>query len=119
MIYRFSQMLVALAVIVGCSTGLTSIEHASEDYKQNRGYSSLETVAYSFYKGMRRSEVERLLGDPDYSPIDGQYYYSSSGSVDSDEQGRGVTAGLVVDYRDEHGEVTDTLYEYRLGPIGE
>jgi outer membrane protein assembly factor BamE (lipoprotein component of BamABCDE complex) len=119
MIYRILHILVALVILSGCATGLTSREHASEDYKQNGDYASLETIANSFYKGMRRSEVERLLGVPDYSPIEGQYYYSSSRSVDSDEQGRGVPAGLVVDYRDENGQVSDTLQEFWLGPIGE
>lgn len=119
MIYRISQLLLATIIFAGCSTGLSPIENASIDYKQNRGYTSLETISNSLYRGMLRSEVERLLGDPDYSPIDGQYYYSSDRSADSDNQAGGGTAGLVVDYRDESGNVTDTLHDFWLGPIAE
>jgi hypothetical protein len=57
---------------------------------------------------MPRVEVERMLGAPDYSPVEGQYYYSS----DRHNQ------GLVVDYRLD-GQMTDRLQDFTLGPIGE
>jgi outer membrane protein assembly factor BamE (lipoprotein component of BamABCDE complex) len=116
---RFLQLSIAVIFLAGCATGLSSLEHASEDYRHNRGYTSLETICNVFYIGMPRSEVERLLGAPDYSPIDGQYYYSSDRSVESQDQGGSVSTGLVVDYRDASGNVTDTLHEFTLGPIGE
>ena len=68
---------------------------------------------------MDRQSVERLLGEPDYSPIDGQYYYSSDRTSSMADQGREADLGLIVDYRDPEGAVTESLYEYWLGPIGE
>jgi outer membrane protein assembly factor BamE (lipoprotein component of BamABCDE complex) len=119
MVYRITSLFFAAVVLTGCSVGLSSVEYASEHYKNHRDFASLETLVNSFHKGMQRSEVERLLGLPDYSPIEGQYYYSSDRSVYSDDQDREVTVGLVADYRDEKGEVTDRLQEFWLGPMGE
>lgn len=117
--YRISYILLMTAILLGCSAGLLSLENDSARYKHNKGYTSLETICNSFYKGMPRTEVEHLLGEPDYSPINGQYYYSSDRSVYLEDQGREVSVGLVVDYRDMNGKITETLQEFWLGPIGE
>ena len=119
MVYSIPRILFITVALVGCSLGLSSMEMAGEHYRQNRDFMSLEAIYNSFDKGMGRAEVERLLGEPDYSPIDGQYYYSSDRSVYSDDQGKDVNLGLVVDYRDMNGEITDRLHEFWLGPIGE
>ncbi|MGD8912878.1 MAG: hypothetical protein PVI97_06705 [Candidatus Thiodiazotropha sp.] len=119
MVYRVPRILFVTVILVGCSLGLLPIENAGEHYRQHRDFASLETIYNGFYKGMGRMEVERLLGEPDYSPIDGQYYYSSDRSVYSDDQAKDVNLGLVVDYRDVNGEITERLHEFWLGPIGE
>jgi outer membrane protein assembly factor BamE (lipoprotein component of BamABCDE complex) len=106
-------------LLAGCPGGLSPTEEASASYKQNKDYASLEQIYSKLSNGMQRMEVERLLGEPDYSPIDGQYYYSTDRSDYSEEQKREVAAGLVVDYRDKNGDVTDTLQEYWLGVIAE
>lgn len=106
------------------------LEKAGESYKLNRDYESLATIHESLTEGMRRSEVEGLLGEADYSPVEGQYYYASDrrGPI----KGLGyppVTAnvGLVVEYRitEYPGDgiikstLTDRLQSYYFGPIGE
>lgn len=49
--------------------------------------------------GMTRARVEAILGEPDYSPVDGQYYFSTPGDC---EMVPGVAAGCgyIIDYRD-------------------
>jgi len=70
---------------------------------------------------MPRSEVEALLGPPGYSPVDGQYYYSSDREVSVGDDLPLARYGLVVDYRDYHSgyELTNRLQIFTLGPIGE
>jgi outer membrane protein assembly factor BamE (lipoprotein component of BamABCDE complex) len=119
MIHRIIQLLLVGAFLVSCATSLSSIEKASANYKQDRDYTSLEIIYKNLSKGMQRKEVERLLGEPDYSPIDGQYYYSSNRSAYAEDQGREVAIGVVVDYRDRNGDITEKLQEFWLGPIGE
>jgi hypothetical protein len=112
-------LMLSIVLLTGGCTNLSSMENAGVSYRQNKDYASLEHVCNKLFKGMRREEVERFLGEPEYSPIDGQYYYSSDKSEYSEEQGREVAVGLVIDYRDDLGKVTGELQEYWLGPIAE
>ncbi|WP_133511610.1 hypothetical protein [Candidatus Thiosymbion oneisti] len=107
------------ALLVGCYADLSPIESAGAEYRRNRSYKSLEVIYKSLFPGMQRKEIERLLGEPDYSPGGGQYYYSSDRSVYVEEQEWEVVVGLVVDYRDKNDAITETLQEFWLGPIGE
>jgi hypothetical protein len=71
---------------------------------------------------MKRTVVEDLLGEPDYSPVEGQYYYSSDRKDYVEAEGTKdtqVTIGLVIDYRDNNGVVTEQLQTFQIGPIGE
>ena len=106
-----------IVLLAACSSSL--LEDASAQYKRDKEYRSLQVIVENLSKGMPRKDVERLLGEPDYSPTNGQYYYSSSQSAYSKDQGRSVPVGLIVDYRDKSGELTATLHEFSLGPIGE
>ncbi len=57
---------------------------------------------------MAQNEVEIILGEPDYSPTEGQHYYSSN------QKNRiGFTLGLVVEYE------AGRLKSFELMPIGE
>lgn len=94
---------------------------ASQRYKRTRDYTSLKTLTGCLKLGMPQSEVESLLGEPDYSPIEGQYYYSSNR-----KNAEGVILGLVVEYRKTtYGgaeikiEITGKLESFSLMPIGE
>jgi outer membrane protein assembly factor BamE (lipoprotein component of BamABCDE complex) len=99
------RLYILLLLLASCASAL---EQASRGYKQDRDDKSLQTIANALHKGMRRSDVEALLGPPDYSPTDGQYNYASSRKDHL----------LVVDYRIET-EVTDRLQSFDLMTLGE
>lgn len=111
-----AHAVVVIVLLTGC--GPQALDQASRSYKANRDYASLEAIHGQLATGMDRAEVDRLLGEPDYSPIAGQYYYSSDRRVSADGRDN-VPVGVVVDYRSEGGAVTDTLREFWIGPIGE
>jgi outer membrane protein assembly factor BamE (lipoprotein component of BamABCDE complex) len=103
--YGLLAVLLAISIVISCAT---SLDRASASYRQNRDFGSLQLIHKHLHKGMPRRQVERVLGEPDYSPTDGQYYYSSSER----------TRVLVVDYR-EGEKVTDRLQRFDLDSIGE
>ena len=91
----------------------------SARYQKTRNYRSLKVLVKRLKIGMPRSKVESILGEPDYSPVDGQFYYSSD-----KKNSRGVIIGLAVEYRkyvgtDTDMTVTGKLEWFRLMPIGE
>lgn len=95
------------------------IREAGESFQKHRDYASLKTLVEYLRPGMTEAEVKRLLGEPDYSPIDGQYYYAS----DSTDATTGFVLGAVVQYtrRDStHPEASPWILErVELMPIGE
>ncbi|MCI5132581.1 MAG: hypothetical protein D3904_13975 [Candidatus Electrothrix sp. EH2] len=110
-----------MLLLTGCNSGTDELEQAGRNYKAHRDYASLEIIHRHLRKGMSRSKVKKLLGESNYSPIEGQEYYSSDRK---EAAGRGkeqisMTVGLVVDYRDEQGELTGQLQTFWLGVIGE
>jgi hypothetical protein len=98
-------LLALVILVVSCASAL---DRAASNYRQTKSDASLEVIMRSLHKGMPRIEVERLVGAADYSPIEGQYYYSSTRA----------NYGLIVDYRRE-GQITDRLQDFTLGAIGE
>lgn len=66
----------------------------SAHYKKSRDYQSLKILIKRLKVGMPRSKVEEILGEPDYSPVEGVYYYASNR-----ENSEGVTIGLLLEYR--------------------
>ena len=70
---------------------------------------------------MARTNVIDLLGEPDYSPLAGQYYYSSDRweTVQHGKKEMQIPVGLLIDYRDDQGRVTEQLQKFLLGRIGE
>jgi hypothetical protein len=96
-----------------------TLMHASDRYKSHRDYASLEVLFRQLRKGIKRAEVERLLGSPDYCPSESQCYYSSDRRGPLDDSGRLATVGIIVEYRDATDTVTDRLQSFSLGPIGE
>lgn len=110
---------VLILLLASCAKSVTSIKNASAQYKLNRDYASLVIIYKTLSKGISRTDVLALLGEPDYSPTEGQYYYSSSRSEYSKERDGNVVVGLVVDYRNERDTLTKFLQKFWLGPIGE
>ena len=80
--------------------------------------------------GMSYPEVVKILGEPDYSPTEGQFYYATEGRCAIDG-GPAASCGFVLEYRIiEYGgdrivvTLPDNREEYRLqgcswGAIGE
>ena len=120
-------VLTGIACMIACTdcTGRDQeseqVERASSSYRIHKDYASLELISRHLHRGMSRSEVESLLGEADYSPIEGQEYYSSDRreAVGSGKELRYITVGLVVEYRDEQGELTGQLQRFWLDRIGE
>ena len=72
--------------------------------------------------GMSKRELEALLGPADYSPIDGQFYFSTGGECPLGGTDRLAPCGLVADFRDYgSGEavLTESLQSCWWGGIGE
>jgi hypothetical protein len=112
-------ILAAVSLMISCTSGPDKISHLSARYRERHEYESLSRMLGNLRLGMPQAEVERLLGKPDYSPIEGQYYYSSDRRTASD-----TPIGLIVEYRTTNprtSEVTVTgkLESFFLGPIGE
>lgn len=90
-------------------------------YQKTRNYRSLKVLVRQLKIGMPRSKVECFLGEPDYSPVEGVYYYSSDKM-----NAKGITLGLVVEYRKTEyrrdqirTKVTGKLESFTLMPIAE
>lgn len=117
--FYISFALIFVVLLSSCVKSISPVETAAADYKRHKNYDSLKVIHEELYVGMHQSDVVRLLGEPDYSPIEGQFYYSTDRYEYSEEQGRKIVVGLVVDYRDGKGKTTEKLREFWVGRIGE
>ncbi len=118
MIFRqavFLLMTVFLLLPLSAGGG-QELAPAVDSWRQRKDTASLEVIHRHLRRGMPQVEVEGLLGEPDYSPIEGQQYYASR--RDKTEQS-GPPPTLVVDYRDAQGRLTSVLHEFWLGAVGE
>jgi hypothetical protein len=74
---------------------------------------------------MTKVELERVLGEADYSPVDGQFYFSTGGDCPLEDAGRDAPCGVVADFRRSTNEataetvLTDSLQSCWWGGIGE
>ena len=70
--------------------------------------------------GMSKAELERLLGQATYSPIDGQYYFTTGGECPLEATGRHAACGVIAEFRRAPDyRVTDALQSCTWGAIGE
>lgn len=72
--------------------------------------------------GMSKDDLRRILGEEDYSPVEGQYYFSTGGECPLDAGNRMAPCGLVAEFRAEkNGELqlTERLQSCWWGAIGE
>ena len=119
--------LLGLVLQAGCSRPRLAggekqtVAAVAERCREHRDYDSLARLIPALKLGMKRQEVERLLGPPEYSPTKGQYYYGSDR-----RDGEGAAMTLVVDYNvteypgDEiRTRLTDRLQSFFFGPVGE
>lgn len=120
MVNKAKFFMAVVFLLGGCAS--QSLQQASISYKTTKDYASLRIIHEHLALGMTRASVDNLLGEPDYSPIEGQYYYSSDRKEypeDSAANRVKVPVGVVVNYRTEQGVLTDSLQTFWLGPIGE
>ena len=66
--------LFVLVLLLSCGC---SVEKASQSYRTNHDYESLKILCDQLHKDMPRAKVKELLGEPNYSPKDREYWYSS------------------------------------------
>lgn len=73
--------------------------------------------------GMSRAELESVLGEGAYSPIDGQFYFSTGGDCPLEDTDLMAPCGVVAEFRDYSGAgdpvLTDSLQACWWGGIGE
>jgi hypothetical protein len=72
--------------------------------------------------GMPKAALEVVLGEADYSPVDGQFYFSTGGECPLDGAGRLAPCGVIAEFRVNAGDemrVTDSLQWCSWGAIGE
>src|SRR5687767_13368925 len=70
------------------------VKQYSESYKKNQDYRSLRALMMYLKKGMPQSEVEKLLGEPIATPVEGQHYYTTNRQA----RGGGVW-GVILEFR--------------------
>lgn len=109
--------IVLVIFLTACSVFLSPLENAGEKYRNSRDYDSLKIIYAHLSAGVKREEVEKLLGEPDYSPTDGLYFYSSSQKIFIENENRHTSPGLTVDYRDKKGIITKKLQQFQLRDI--
>jgi len=105
---------------IGCTDQI--LTNTIQSYKTNRDYTSLQLIYKKLSNGLSRTEVDSLLGKPDYSPTEGQYYYLSDQKVPPEknmESDLTVPVGIVIDFRDKNGDETKYIQGLSIGPIGE
>jgi hypothetical protein len=70
--------------------------------------------------GMSKPELERILGEVNYSPIEGQYYFSTGGECPLEGANRNAPCGVVADFRRApEYRITGSLQSCTWGAIGE
>ena len=105
-----------LLVIAGCATPAAKLGALCD----LRGPETLKPKTFNSIRiGMKRAQVEKILGREKYSPIDGQDYFSTGGDCEV-EAGHMGYCGYVIEYRDypddrDTGRVTSCHW----GGIGE
>ncbi len=73
--------------------------------------------------GMTKEALENVLGPADYSPAEGQFYFSTGGDCPLEETDRLASCGVVAEFRDYNdsgdGVLSDSLQSCWWGAIGE
>lgn len=109
-------LLFVLFLLPQAVCGGQDVAQAAASYRERKDSASLEFIHRHLRQGMPQVEVVKLLGEPDYSPIEGQQYYASRRE---ETESDGLPPTLVLDYRDAQGEPTAVLHSFWLGTAGE
>lgn len=117
---RTGPVALALGILVACGSRTRTPAELSSAFQRDHDFRSLTGLLSHLTLGQSQAEVERLLGKPTYSPIDGQVYYATSNRETED----GTPVGLILEYRRTNPRTGQTLAMGKLesiylGPIGE
>ena len=121
MTWRLS-MFATVAVLAGCESVVSTSPAFCEITSPN------DPVPETFQRihgGQRKSEIDAILGTPDYSPTEGQYYHSTGGDCELVDADRRAPCGYVLEYRGKRFDSAkgmtdqDRLESCSWGAIGE
>ncbi len=76
-----STLLFVVLILAGCAPSQGSMMQLSKHYKQRHDYESLAALLPYLNYTLKRSDVENLLGEPEYCPTLSNCYYPSDKSV--------------------------------------
>jgi hypothetical protein len=116
----FALALAVLLTLSSCAYRSESVSDLGAAFQKTRDFRTLTLLLPHLRLGLPRAEAERILGKPDYSPIEGQFYYASSDRRTEE----GVIVGLILEYRRtdaKSGALIESgkLESIYLGPIAE
>ncbi|WP_086930275.1 hypothetical protein [Agarilytica rhodophyticola] len=104
-----------LIILVGCNASMSARESAN--YSTEKSLAQIQAVHNKLSIGMTKQEVDALLGNPDYSPEDGKYYYASSEKLYLSSEEKELSVGLVIEYRNKDGSVSESLQNFWVGAL--
>lgn len=108
---------ITISCLLGCNASHPAKEPVFNSLEMRKDLTAISDIHEKLEVGMTREEVEALLGNPDYSPTDGKYYYASSEKIYSTNQERELPIGLIIDYRSSNGDITGSLKNYWIGEL--
>lgn len=114
MIRRTGYLLALSFLLVGCGSSRSAGDH----YRAHGDYRSLHAVSRHLAVGMPESEIESLLGEPEYWPTESQCYYGSDRRVPMDPI-LNATYTLVIEYTRQNESPGRVVADWFLGPISE
>lgn len=86
---------VASALLLGGGSGAIS---ATQPFCEIHGPTDrAPPTIHRLRAGMSRADVQKILGEPDYSPARGQYYFATGGGCEL-EPGRIAPCGYVLEF---------------------
>lgn len=90
-----------------------SLAAASAHFRQHRDYASLRPLIRTLRLGRLRTDVERLLGEPDHCSADGLPCYYATERTNA----AGLRLGVMVEYRVHNAGGTDLVRTDRLEAV--
>jgi hypothetical protein len=107
MFVRLATLLVILFVSACAQRNVPSSAFCEIDSPNDRPPDTISRI----HRGQTKTEVESVLGEPDYSPTEGVYYHSTGGDCEFGELRSRVPCGYVVSYRSVHSDSTKGMTE--------
>ena len=111
-------MLLSAVIAVACESG--NVEPAGCDVGDPREH--LPSKVKNVRLGMTKAELEAVLGTADYSPIEGQYYFSTEGECRHEGVDEVAGCAVIAEFRKfspGSDVLTDSLQSCYWGAIGE